>query len=156
MSERPQHAGDPGHPHHQEFILELGRATYAAAKVAGICFDLARVLGGVASADMYSDPLGALINRLRPLATSGVVDGLADFIGQLETARDSRNDLIHALPVRYGLHRRKTPDPSYVRNFFDIEDLAAVTTALESASRRGSELLYADGGAAVRAWYEAS
>jgi hypothetical protein len=41
-----------------------GRATYAATRVVSICFDLARVLGGVASTDMYSDPLGTLINRL--------------------------------------------------------------------------------------------
>ncbi|MGL5823413.1 MAG: hypothetical protein ACRCYU_00890 [Nocardioides sp.] len=64
--------GDPRHPENGirllEFGAELGRATYAAAGVAGTCFDLARVFGGVAAQRMYNDPLGTLIQRLREMA----------------------------------------------------------------------------------------
>lgn len=150
----PEHAGDPRHPEHEEWLLELGRATYAASRVAGICFDLARVFGSVDSAAMYSDPLGVLINRLKPLGNKGSVPGLAPFIGQLEAAREDRNDLLHALPVAHGLHRRKSKEPHYVRNFFDIEDLKRVTQSLSEAARRGNTLLYHDGGVAVQAWYQ--
>lgn len=150
----PRHAGDPRHADHEKWLFELGRATYAAARVAGICFDLARIFGDVESAAMYSEPLGTLINRLRPVATRGDVPGLADFISHLEEARDDRNDLLHALPVAYGLHRRKTQELGYVRNFYDVEDLVAVTSSMEAAARVGNRLLYHDGGAAVRRWYE--
>lgn len=89
----PERAGDPRHPDHEEWLLEWGRATYAASRVAGICFDLARVFGNVDSAAMYSDPLGGLVNRLKPLGNKGSVPGLAPFTGQLEAAREDRNDL---------------------------------------------------------------
>ena len=149
-----RYAGNPRHPDHEAWLLELGRATYSASRVAGICFDLARILGGVESADMYSDPLGTLINRLQPIGRRGDVDGLAEFIEQLGAAREDRNDLLHALPVADGLHRRKTSEPAYVRNFFDVEDLAAVISSLTATARVGNGLLYQDGGAAVRRWYE--
>lgn len=149
----PQYSGDPRHPDHEAWLLELGRATYAAARVAGICFDLARVFGNVDSGDMYNDPLGTLINRLNPLEKKGAVPGLGAFIVQLDSARADRNDLLHALPVAHGLHRRSSKDPSYVRNFFDMEELESVTRSLSEAARRGNELLYHDGGAAVSAWY---
>jgi len=41
----------------------------------------------------------------------------------LDEARDDRNDLLHALPVAYGLHRRKTNELGYVRDLYDVEDL---------------------------------
>lgn len=154
-SANAEHAGDPRHPDHEKWLLELGRATYAASRVAGICFDLARVFGNVDSAAMYNDPLGVLINRLKPLGNKGSVPGLASFVGQLEAAREDRNDLLHALPVAHGLHRRKSKEPHYVRNFFNVEDLKQVTQSLSEATRRGNELLYQDGGAAVQAWYQA-
>jgi len=72
----------------------------------------------------------------------------------LDEARDDRNDLLHALPVAYGLHRRKTNELGYVRDFYDVEDLVAVTSSMEAAARVGNGLLYHDGGAAVRGWYE--
>ena len=149
-----QHAGDPRHADHERWLLELGRATYAAARIAGICFDLARVLGDVESSAMYSDPLGVVIRRLRPVTAQGTVPGLEDFIRCVEAARDDRNDLLHALPVRHGLHRRRTRDPMYVREFYDVEHLAAVATSLDAAARAGNRLLYHDGGVAVRRWYE--
>lgn len=150
----PQHAGDPRHPDHERWLLELGRATYAASAVAGICFDLARVLGNVESSAMYSDPLGTLISRLNPIARREEIPGLSEFIVKLDSAREDRNDLLHALPVLHGLHRRKRDNPGYVRNFYDIEDLLAVTTHLTAAARVGNGLLYHDGGEAVRRWYE--
>ncbi|WP_134772186.1 hypothetical protein [Ornithinimicrobium flavum] len=150
----PKHPGNSQHPEHEQWLLELGRATYAASRVAGICFDLARVFGNVDSAAMYSDPLGALINRLQPLGKRGSVPGLDPFIAQLESARDDRNDLLHALPVADGLHRRKSKEPYYVRNFFDVAELQQVTRSLSEAAHRGNELLYHDGGAAVQAWYQ--
>lgn len=149
-------AGNPEHPDHQAWLLELGRATFAASRVAGICFDIARVFGGIDSAAMYNDPLGTLINRLRPISKEGSVPGLVEFIDDLDSARQERNDLLHALPVAEGLHRRKTDDLSFVRNFYDIEDLVSVTDALNQATRQGLKLLYHDGGAAVRAWHDAT
>jgi hypothetical protein len=64
-----------------------------------------------------------------------------------------RNGLLHALPVRHGLHRRRTDDPHYVRNFFDVADLAAVTAILETTRSEGNRLLYHDSGQSVRDWY---
>ena len=148
-------AGNPEHPDHEAWLLELGRATYAASRVAGVCFDIARVFGRIDSAAMYNDPLGTLINRLRPISKEGSVPGLVEFIDDLENARQERNDLLHALPVADGLYRRKTHDLSFARSLYDIDDLASVTEALNEALRRGSELLYHDAGAAVRAWHDA-
>lgn len=148
------HEGDPRHPDHDSFLLELGRATYAADRLAGICFDILRVLKGVPSRDMYEVPLGTLQRRLDPLMRSSPVPGLADFVDQLERARLARNDLLHALPVKDGLHRRKKDDPRYVRNFFTVADVQEVTAVLSAAHRTGSDVMYHDGGAAVRAWYE--
>lgn len=150
------HPGDPRHPEHDAWLLELGRATYATARVAGICFDLARVVGGVDSTDMYSDPLGALIRRLRSIAGLDSLAGLPEFVEQVDAAREDRNDLLHALPVQNGLHRRKTNEPGYVRNFYDVAELAAVTDSLSAAVRTGTQLLYQDGGEAVRRWYDRS
>lgn len=148
-----EYPGNSQHPDHDRWLLELGRATYAASRVAGICFDLARVFGNVDSAAVYSDALGALINRLKPLGKQGSVPGLVAFITQLEAAREDRNDLLHVLPVANGLHRRKSQEPHYVRNFYSVQDLEKVTRSLSEASRRGNQLLYHDGGAAVQAWY---
>ena len=47
------HPGDPNHPDHEAYLLELGRATYAAAGLAGIAFDVLRIHGGFDSADLY-------------------------------------------------------------------------------------------------------
>lgn len=148
-----QHAGDQNHPEHVAWITELGRATFEAARVAGTCFDLARVLGGVDSTEMYSDPLGRLISRLGPLQTRATLPGMSAYLNQLEGARKDRNDLLHALPVADGLHRRKSDDPYYVRNFFDVEDLAVVTHSLAAAAAEGNRLLYLDGGQAIQDWY---
>lgn len=68
--------GDPGYPSHNDYLLELGRATYAAAGLAGIAFDVLRIHGGVDSAELYSDPLGTLQGRLKnnPLRSTELTD----------------------------------------------------------------------------------
>ncbi|MEW1990134.1 hypothetical protein AB0365_16965 [Brevibacterium casei] len=95
---------NPGHPDHEEYLLELGRATYAAAGLAGIAFDVLRIHGRFESAALYNDPLGTLENRLKGIRPP--LDGIDEFLSLLAEARVVRNDLIHALPVKQGLHRR--------------------------------------------------
>lgn len=151
MTTGVDHAGDPGHPNHEVYLLELGRATYAAAGLAGIAFDVLRIHGGFDSAALYSDPLGTLENRLR--GSRPQLQGIDEFIELLGQARIMRNDLIHALPVKHGLHRRLTKDLGYVRNFYSVESLRDARELFERARRRGNEVLYSDGGAAVRRWY---
>ena len=152
MAPEPLHAGDPRHPDHDAWLLELGRASYQAARVAGIAFDLLRIFGDHESSDLYSDVLGRLIAKLRAVPVDRV-PGIDELIDQMDQARIDRNDLIHALPVAHGLHRRKSDDPGYVRNFYDVADLEAVTAVLKATSRQGNALLYHDGGAAIRDWY---
>ncbi len=146
-----EHAGDPGHPDHEAYLLELGRATYAAAGLAGIAFDVLRVHAGVDSAALYSDPLGTLENRLR--GSRPALKGIDEFIDLLGDARIVRNDFIHALPVKHGLHRRMTKDLGYVRDFYSIESLREARELFERARRRGNEVLYSDGGDAIKRWY---
>ncbi|MGL5823418.1 MAG: hypothetical protein ACRCYU_00915 [Nocardioides sp.] len=81
------------------------------------------------------------------------VPGMATFIDELESAHVDRNDLLHALPVLHGLHRRRTSDLAHVRDFFKVDDLAEVTATLRAASGAGNQLLYHDGGDAVRRWH---
>jgi hypothetical protein len=146
-----EHAGDPGHPDHTAYLLELGRATYAAAGLAGIAFDVLRIHGGFDSAALYSDPLGTLENRLR--GSRPELGGIDEFIELLGRARIVRNDLIHALPVKHGLHRRLTKDLGYVRNFYSVESLRDARTLFERVRRKGNEVLYSDDGEAIRRWY---
>ena len=145
--------GDPRHPDHGLFLAELGKATYTASRVASICFDILRVLGGESSAVLYSDPLGKLESRLRNLnQRQPALPGLSAFLPLLKTARETRNDLLHALPVQHGLYRRKSGDLGFVRKFYTVEDVTEAVGEMEPAARAGSSVLYADGGAAVKAW----
>jgi hypothetical protein len=156
VTDVPAAAGDPEHPDHVAWLLALGRATYAAARVAGVCFDILRVHHRVPSEEMYRDALGQLLGRLRALRKQQPdLPGLDIFLHQLEQAGKTRNDLIHALPVRDGLHRRTAGAGGYLRNFFDIASLEAATQELDNVARQGADLLYVDKGAAVRGWYAA-
>lgn len=146
-----EHAGDPDHPNHEAYLLELGRAAYAAAGLAGIAFDVLRIHGGFDSTALYSDPLGTLESRLR--GSRPELEGIDEFLGLLGEARIVRNDLIHALPVKHGLHRRVTKDPGYEKSFYSVESLREARQLFERASRRGNEVLYSDGGEAIRRWY---
>ncbi|MBB1586751.1 MAG: hypothetical protein HG423_008165 [Propionibacterium sp.] len=154
MSMDAQYPGDPRHPDHPEWLLELGRATYAAAGLSGIAFDLLRVHSGLESKDLYKDPLGGLLEKLRK--SPPAVEGIESFITQAEKALVVRNDVLHALPVLHGLHRRRSNDPGYVRNYYDLASLREATQVMQNACRKGSEVLYADGGQAIRRWVENS
>lgn len=146
-----EYAGDPGHPDHEDYLLELGRATYAATGLAGIAFDVLRIHSGFDSAALYNDPLGTLENRLK--TSRPPLDGLDEFLLLLAKARVVRNDLIHALPVKHGLHRRTSKDLSYVRNFYSVESLREARALFKQTRSKGNKVLYSDGGAAIRRWY---
>lgn len=95
--------GDPSDPRHSDWLIALGAATDTAASLATICFDLARVLGGVTSSAMYKDPLGALEKRVGKVAVgfgTAPPPDLAAFVAALPSARETRNDLLHALRLR--------------------------------------------------------
>lgn len=153
MTTAAEHPGDPNHADHEQWLLELGRANYAAALLAGVVFDILRIHGGHASAELLADTLGRLENKLRSV-TDAEVAGITAFRSDLKAARDARNDLAHALPVLYGLHRRRSDDVAFVRNFFTVEAIRDVTAELDRCHRTGNAVLYSDGGAAVKAWDE--
>jgi hypothetical protein len=147
------YAGDPQHPDHTIYLTELGAAVYAAAGVAGIASDILRVHLGEDTMDLVDDPLGVLIKKLEQHDKSGTtIPGLTDFIVQLNAILPMRNDVIHALPVAYGLHRRTKKDTARVVNFYSIADLEAARAGFERVNRIGNQLLYFDGGKAVEAW----
>ena len=148
--------GDPRHPDHERFLLELGRATYAATRLAGVAFDVLRILGGKTSAELYDDTLGALKNKLKDLDCSKPgLPGLSDFRVHLESALTTRNDLFHALPVKDGFHRRVSKDLYYIRNFYSMEDLSKALAIFQVTFGAGHHVLYHDGGSAVKAWVAA-
>ncbi len=68
---------------------------------------------------------------------------------ELEAALVVRNDILHALPVKHGLHRRTANNQARVVNFYDVQDLATATATLSAATRSGNKILYHDGGVAV-------
>lgn len=143
--------GTPGSARHPEYLLALGSATYEAAKVAMIATDLMRVLGGVADAEMYGDPLGRLEGRVRGLIkTRSDVDELIPFLEKLTLAREHRNDLIHALPVHDGLYRRTAEK---IREFFTVESLEEVAAHFAETYADGLRILYRNDGKEVDAWY---
>jgi hypothetical protein len=108
----PQHEGDPDHPDHARYLCELGATVYAASTVAGIASDILRVHLGEDTMDLVDDPLGTLIGKLDQHDKSGsTIPGLSDFVAQLRIVLPMRNDVIHAVPVLHGLHRRTKKDP---------------------------------------------
>lgn len=148
-----QYEGDPRHPDHAAYLTELGAAVYSAAGVAGIPIDILRIHLGEDFFDLTDDTLGALIAKLDGHHQVGhTISGLGDFIANLRSARVLRNDLIHALPVLYGLHRRTRADRSRVVNFYTTAALRLGRSEFERVRCLGSQLLYFDGGAAVGAW----
>lgn len=152
MSTDAEYPGDPRHPEHTDWLLELGRATYAAA---GLPASLSISCGctQVSSPGTCTRTLWAGCNE--KLRTSPpTVEGIEDFIALAEEALVVRNDVLHALPVLHGLHRRRSDDLGYVRNYYDLNSLRAATQVMENASLKGNEVLYADGGEAVRRWVE--
>ena len=149
----PQYPGDPRHPEHREYLYELGAAVYAARRLDLAAFDLLRVHEGVRSAELYDDTLGRLLNRLRDAQAQGAaLPDLDVFLGELDRAREARNDLMHALPVQNGLYRRRRNDPGCIVEFFTLESLRDVRSLFDAVARKGNGLLYFDGGRAVKAW----
>ena len=150
MSIDAEYPGDPRHPEHTEWLLELGRATYAAAgcpaspSISCACIPVSRLRTSTRTLS------GRLLEKLRQ--SPPAVDGIEDFIALAEEALVVRNDVLHALPVLHGLHRRRSDDLGYVRNYFDLTSLREATQVMENARRKGNEVLYADGGEAVRRW----
>lgn len=142
--------GDPESSNFDAWLNELGRVTRAASQLATICFDLARILGGVDESLMYDDPLGGLQKRLRRIDATRFRE-LADFLPALDSARRQRNDVLHAFLVRDGLFRR-TASGGYDRTFYTVGDLSNAREQIEVASRAGNQLLYANGGEIVEAW----
>ena len=63
-----------------------------------------------------------------------------------------RNDLLHALPVLHGLHRRTRANRGRVVNFYTTAQVRLVRLEFERVRTLGRHLLYFDGGAAVTAW----
>lgn len=145
-----EYPGDPAHPNHLAWITSLGRVTYASQALAGIAVDVLRTHFDVDFWDLLPDSLGQLVARLERLDKVNVaVPGLSAWLIELSAALVVRNDLVHALPVRDGLHRRTAKDPKRVVNFFTIAALDDAATVLTNARRSGSVLLYHDGGTAV-------
>jgi hypothetical protein len=148
--------GHEYHPDHDRYLHHLGIATWEAARLATYCVDILRVWHDVDSSAIYDDPLGTLETRLRGLLKAKPhLPRLAEFLDALGPARLTRNDLLHALAVHNGLHRRRTKDLQYVRNFYTPEDLDEAANEMIAATRIGAEVLYSDGGAAVTRWYNA-
>ena len=145
--------GDQNSPRFKEWLLALGRATYEAGHLSLMAFDLLRVHFDAEEDDMYDDALGRLVSKLRGSAKARPDwPELAAWIETLDAAREQRNDLTHALPVRDGLHRRRGSDPYFIRDFFTVESLEEIAAVFDAVTRVGNDLLYRDGGAYVRAW----
>lgn len=145
--DEPAHAGDPCHRDHEQWLLALGRATFAAQAMAGVAIDVLRVHCGVDFWDLVKQPFGGLITTMRG---HDHPPGMARWLDELDAAGRVRNDLMHATPVLHGLHRRDAKDRGRVVNFFDVADLESATSVLVAATRSGNVLLYFDGGSAVQ------
>lgn len=145
-----EHAGDVRHPDHDLWLRALGEAVYSASRVAGIVVDVPRVHMREEFFDLTDEPLGRLLERIDAFAGIGVgVPGMLPWLDRLRDVLVTRNDLIHALPVLHGLHRRTKKDPGRVVNFFDVEDLTAARSAFDDVWAEGVRLLYRDGGLRV-------
>jgi hypothetical protein len=140
-------------PKHGDFLRELGAAVFAASGVAGIVIDILRIHHNVGFFELVDKDLGGLVNLLKQHAEKGSqVPHLLGYAEEVDRVRVRRNDLIHALPVLHGLHRRTGKDTARVVNFSSVEDLQAVTAELKAVWAQGNQLLYFDGGTAVKAW----
>ncbi len=145
-----EYPGDPAHPDHLAWLTSLGRATYASQGLAGVAADVLRTHCDVDYWELLPDTLGKVVARLkRHDEVNGALPGLSVWLVELAAALVVRNDLLHALPVRDGLHRRTAGDPQRVVNFFTVAALDDAATVLINARRSGNLLLYYDGGTAV-------
>lgn len=147
-------AGDARHPDHEQWLTELGRFTLTAARLAFGCCDILRVLATPpmtseqVEALFQKDTLGALCRKLDEYADT-MPGNFAEFREVLDGARETRNDVMHATTIAWGLHRNR---PDQDRHFTTIEDLADARSELEEAIRLADAVMAADGGAAIQAW----
>jgi hypothetical protein len=151
----PEYQGDPRHPQHSDYLRQLGVAVFAAAGVTGIVVDILRIHHNGSYFALVDQTLGSLVNILRQHANLGSpVPDLRGYAAEVDRVRVIRNDLIHALPVLHGLHRRTAKDLGRVVNFYSVAALQAITADFDAVRGRGNRLLYYDGGEALRAWYQ--
>jgi hypothetical protein len=146
-------AGNPASHEHEAWLLELGRVTRAAAQLATICFDLARIVGGIGEEQLYDDPLGGLQRRLLLIDATELPE-MPQFMDALDAARRIRNDVAHAFLVRDGLFRRSAGG-RHEREFYTVASLQSARTRIEAASRLGDQVLHTNGGARIGAWRQA-
>jgi hypothetical protein len=146
-----EHVGDPRHPDHESFVLEVGRAKLADAALGRILVDLLRVHCGVDYWPLTRLSHGPLREELEKHV--GKLPGLDSAVTVFADAITARNAFIHATPVLHGLEYRPK-DRSSV-DFFEVEDVEKVTARLIAAAGLGNKLLYHDGGRAVRDYVDA-
>lgn len=80
--------------------------TYASQALAGVAGDVLRTHCDVDFWELLPDTLGQLLSRLKRYEVNGALPGLSVWFIELAVALVGRNDLLHALSVRDGLHRR--------------------------------------------------
>lgn len=82
--------------------------------------------------------MGSLGTRLR--ANTPEFAGVEDFLDLPRSVRLVRHDLLHALPVPNGLHRRLRVDPFHVRDLYTVESLREALAVMEMARNKGNEV----------------
>lgn len=112
--------------------------------------DILRVHAGEDWLALNEPSLGGLIRRLRQAGLE--LEGLPDLLNLADRARDVRNDVMHALPTAYGLHRRKAQDVHYLQNFYDVKSLEAAAAVLSEAERAANRVLYSKGRGVIDAY----
>jgi len=155
LEQEAEWAGDPAHPEHEKYLLELGRTFYAVTSLAGICFDVLRVHEGLSHYSLYGDTLKCSADRLAKGAKQKPeVEGYQEFAEAVSALVTKRNDFIHSMPTAYGLLRNDPKKIFHAVEFYAIESLQALTAEFNGATALGSRVLYADDGAYVDRWYE--
>lgn len=143
----PEWPGDPRHPEHDSWLRALGQVTYASARLTGGIINILRIHGGEDWLALNRPPLGPLINQLKDAHLD--LEGMDNLVQQAKAALRVRNDVMHALPVAHGLHRRKADDAYYVQEYYDVESLEAAVNVIDSASRLANKVLYSKGKAVI-------
>ena len=137
------YAGNPKHPEHEAYLTELARAVLSAAFITG---HLVEILAAYRPADYHrfaTMDLGTLSRSLKQAVSDGLrAPNLELLLEQVETARETRNRLMHALPVLQGLHGRSRVN-SETSEFFTVEDLRRVVTQFEEARLTANPILRA-------------
>jgi len=99
---------------------------------------------------MYADPLGQLEKRLEQIDSTGWPP-MKDFVAALDSARQTRNDVMHAMLVRDGLLRRSAKY-GYDRDFYTVQSLVQANEAVRLASRLGNGVLDSRASGDLKSW----